>query len=180
VNQLSDIDQALSKKLEEVDKASLLVSGILQGDEKYDFKPLHDQRAEARSQLITGIQKEIPDKPSTRKRKTPKERKSKTKDGLSTYEITWQMILDGKTVKEIAEVRELTAGTIEGHLAKAVEAGRINIYQFMNDQTVAEIASAIAQLPKEFSSKDLFASMKGKYGYGQLRAVMAHVKLKKE
>jgi hypothetical protein len=180
VNQLSDIDHALSKKLEEVDKASLLVSGILQGDEKYDFKPLHDRRVEARSRLITGIQKEIPDKPSTRKRKTPKERKSKTKDGLNTYEITWQMILDGKTVKEIAEVRELTAGTIEGHLAKAVEAGRIGIYQFMNDQTVAEIVTAIAQLPNEFSSKDLFASMKGKYGYGQLRAVMAHVKLKKE
>jgi hypothetical protein len=46
----------------------------------------------------------------------------------------------------------------------------------MDDQSVTEIANAIKELPKEFSSKDLYALLKGKFGYGQLRAVMAHVK----
>jgi hypothetical protein len=46
----------------------------------------------------------------------------------------------------------------------------------MNDEVVTEIANAISQLPNEFSSKDLYVAMKGKFGYGQLRAVIAHTK----
>jgi len=177
VNQLTEIDQALSKKLEEVDKASLLVSGILNGEEKFNFQPLNEQRAEERTRLLTGIRKETAsnDSPAKKGKKT-KEKKSKTKDGLSTYETTLQMLQDGKSVDQIAKERELTVGTIEGHLAKAVEAGSISIYKFMNDDEVTEIANAIAQLPNEFSSKDLYTAMKGKFGYGQLRAVMAHTK----
>jgi len=177
VNQLTEIDQALSKKLEEVDKASLLVSGILNGEEKFNFQPLNEQRAEERTRLLTGIRKETAsnDSPAKKGKKT-KEKKSKTKDGLSTYETTLQMLQDGKSVDQIAKERELTVGTIEGHLAKAVEAGSISIYKFMNDDEVTEIANAIAQLPNEFSSKDLYVTMKGKFGYGQLRAVIAHTK----
>jgi len=176
-NQLADIDQALSKKLEDVDKASLLISAILNGDEKFDFEPLNKRRAEERTRLLEGIRKEIPaSASSTRKRKPAKERKSKTNDGVSTYETTLQMLNHGLTVEQIAKERGLVASTIEGHLAKAVEAGRISIYKFMDDHTVTEIANAISQLPSGFSSKELFDKLKGKVGYGQLRAVMVHVK----
>jgi hypothetical protein len=178
VGQLNDLDQALSKKLEEVDKASLLVNGILQGDEKFNFEPLNKQRGEERSRLLAGIKKDIGTSLPSKKKKT-KERKTKTKDGLSTYETTLQMMHNGLTTEQIAQDRALSIGTIEGHLAKAVEAGSISIYKFMNDQAVSEIAGAIAQLPKEFSSKDLYAALKGRFGYGQLRAVMAHVRKEK-
>ncbi len=175
VTQLGDIDQALTKKLEEVDKASLLVSGILNGDATFNFQPLNDKRGEERTRLMEGIRKEVGTLLPSKKKKT-KEKKLKSKDGLSTYDTTLQMLNKGMTVEQIAKDRELTIGTIEGHLAKAVEAGSISIYKFMNDETVTEIANAIAALPKEFSSKDLYTAMKGKFGYGQLRAVMAHVK----
>jgi len=177
VSQLAEIDQALSKKLEEVDKASLLVSGILNGEEKFNFEPLNKQRAEERTRLLTGIRKETSSiEPSTKKRKLAKVKKPKTKDGLSTYEITLQMLNNNMNVEQIAKERGLTIGTIEGHLAKAVEAGSISIYKFMDDQAVTEIANMISQLPNEFSSKDLFTALQGKFGYGQLRAVMAHTK----
>lgn len=174
-NQLGDIDQALSKKLEEVDKVSLLVSGILNGDKQFNFEPLHQQRVEWRSRLLAGIKKEIGTSSPSAKKKT-KERRTKTKDGLNTVEATLQMLQDGRSAAQIATERGLTLGTIESHLAKAVEAGSISIYKFMDDETVTEIAKAIGQMPKEFSSKDLYAATKGKFGYGQLRAVMGHVK----
>ena len=179
-NQLADIDQALSKKLEEVDKASLLVSSILNGDEKFNFEPLNKQRVEVRTQLLAEIRKETSTyAPSPGKRKPSKERKSKTKDGLSTYDTTLQMLNNGMNVEQIAKDRELTVGTIEGHLAKAVEAGRISIYKFMDDQAVTEIANVISQLPEGFSSKELFDKLKGKYRYGKLRAVMMHIRKEK-
>ena len=177
VTQLTDIDQAISKKLEETDKASLLVSAILNGEEKFNFEPLHLQRAERRTQLLADIRKDAGTSPALPgKQKKAKERKSKNKDGLSTYDTTLQMLQTGMDVGQIASARALTVGTIESHLAKAVAAGHISIYKFMNDQAVTEIAGVISQLPREFSSKDLFAALKGKFGYGQLRAVMAHVK----
>jgi hypothetical protein len=173
VNRLTDIDLALSKKIEEVDKASLLVNGILNGEEKFNFQPLKDLLSERRTTFLNEIRKELGIKSSTKK--TVK-RKSKDKDGISTYDTTLEMLNKGMSVEQIAKDRELTVGTIEGHLAKAVDEGRISIYKFMSEEVVAEISNAIAQLPKEFSSKDLYVALKGKFGYGQLRSVMAHVK----
>jgi hypothetical protein len=178
VSQLSDIDQALSKKLEEVDKASLLVNGILNGDERFNFEPLHKQRAEKRLQLLEEIRTQSGIKSPVKKKKA-KERKTKSKDELSTYDTTLLMLSNGMSPDQIAEERKLTVGTIEGHLAKAVEAGMISVYKFIDDESVAEISNALSELPQGFSSKDLFAKLKGKYGYGKLRAVMGHVKMSK-
>jgi len=177
LSQLADLDQAISKKLEEVDKASLLVSGILGNDKQFNFEPLSKQRAEERGRLLAGIEREISlNEASARSRKSSKQKKSKTKAGINTYEATLAMLHTSMNVAQIAEARGLTVGTIEGHLAKAVEAGSISIYKFMDDLAVTEIANAISQFPNEFSSKDLFVALKGRFGYGQLRAVMAHVK----
>jgi hypothetical protein len=177
LNQLTEIDLAISKKLEEVDKASLLVNGILNGDAKFDFGPLHRRRQEERSHLLTGIRKEVAssDKP-TKKPKSLKARKKKTKDGLTTFETTLQMLSNGLSVDQIAAERQLAKGTIESHLARAVEAGTVSIYKFMDDQSVTEIGTVIQTMPEGFSSKELFEKLKGRFGYNQLRAVMAHVK----
>jgi hypothetical protein len=181
LNQLADTDVAISKKIEEVDKASLLVSGILHGEEKFDFTPLRKLRAEERSKMLARIRKEVAsmDKPA-KAGKPPKEKKAKKKkDGPSTFDTTLQMLNNGMTVEQIAAERQLAKGTIESHLARAVEAGTVSIYKFMDDQSVTEITKAIQELPDGFSSKDLFAKLKGKFGYNQLRATMAHVKTTK-
>src|SRR6478736_4453343 len=87
VNQLTEIDQALSKKLEEVDKASLLVSGIFNGDNKFNFEPLNKLRVEERTKMLSIIRKETSSNVSSiKKGKSKKEKKPKTKDGLSTFE----------------------------------------------------------------------------------------------
>jgi hypothetical protein len=80
-------------------------------------------------------------------------------------------------VEEIAKERELAAGTIAGHLADAVGDGRLSIYKFMSPEAVASIEKAVKQMPEGFTSKDLFTSLEGKFNYGQLRAVMNHVRI---
>ena len=90
------------------------------------------------------------------------------------------MINKGMSAEQIAEERGLVLGTIESHLAKAVAEGSIDIFKFMNEEIVIEIINARRQLPLESSSKDLYEKMKGKFGYGQLRAVIAYDKLKEQ
>jgi len=177
VNHLTDLDQLLSKKIEDVDKATTLTEAILRGNEKFEFESLTKQRAEDRTAMLEEIQKQVAtETPTGKKRKPRKERKSKNKDGLSTYDISVDMLNSGKTVEQIAEERGLAVSTIEGHLGKAVGDGRVSIFKFMNQETVAEIVNAIHQLPEGSTSKILYDMLKGKFGYGQLRAVMAHMK----
>lgn len=177
VNQLTELDLAFSKKLEEVDKALLLTEGILQGRADFEFETITKQRSAERTTLLDQINTSFQgQKPSTRKRKPRKERKSKKADTPSTYDITLELFKSGLTIDQVARERGLVASTIEGHLAKAVETARLDIFSFMNETEVNEIAEAIRLLPEGFVSKQLYDALEGKYGYGKLRAVMTHAK----
>ena len=179
VNHLTDLDQSLTKKLEDVDKVAVLTEAILKGNEKFEFESLAKQRAEERKVMLTEIRRQVEDEtPAEKRRKPRKERKPKNKEGKSTYDASVDLLKSGMTVEQIAKERGLVVGTIESHLAKAVGEGRVNIFKFMAEETVTEILNAMHQLPEGGTSKNLYDLLKGKFGYGQLRAVMAHTKKK--
>jgi hypothetical protein len=176
LNHLNELDIAFNKKLVEIDKALLLTAGILQGNLKFDFLPLSEQRAAERVNMLSEINKELDSNPPVGAKRKGSKSKKKRKDGPSTYEVTQEMVNKGMTVEQIAEDRGLAVGTIEGHFAKLVELGVLPITRFLQEEEVAEITTVIKELPAEFTSKDLFEKFKGKYGYGKLRAVIANIK----
>ena len=45
----------------------------------------------------------------------------------------------------------------------------------MTEENVNIITKALKEMQEGFTSKDLFTKLEGKFGYGQLRAVMNHV-----
>ena len=174
VNKLTELDQAFSKKLEDVDKAVLLTEAILNGHEKFDFSNLNTQRTQERGIILTEIRKQVDaEAPPTRQRKP---RQPKKRDDRSTYDITVELLKRGFNVKQIAKERGLVVGTIESHLAKAVAEDRISVFKFMTEEMVVEIMQANRQLPEGATSKELYNKLNGKFGYGQLHAAMAHAK----
>jgi hypothetical protein len=168
LNNLLDLDQVFCKKLEEVDKALYLTESILGGVTQFDFSILTTERATARGKILEQIRKDLPKQPD-------KKKKRKGKEEGDTHEITLRLLKSGMTVEEIAVTRGLVAGTIESHIAKLVGDGRVSIHEFIDDQKVTLIANAIGEMPDGFTSKDLFSKLGGKFGYGQLRAVMNHL-----
>ncbi|MEZ4945327.1 MAG: helix-turn-helix domain-containing protein [Cyclobacteriaceae bacterium] len=174
LNGLEELDQLFSKTLEEVDKSQLLIEGILKGNQSFDFSILAKVRLAERGRLFDEIKAQFPDS----KKGSGKKKGGRKKDGPSTYDITLQMWKEGKDIETIAKERELVPGTIEGHLAKAVQSGQIEIFDFIKEEDVKLISKAIEELPKEFTSKDLFGKLDGKYSYAKLRAVMSYVELK--
>jgi hypothetical protein len=184
LTQLTDLDQVFSKKLEEVDKAAVLTEAILNGNDKFEFGQLTKLRAQERSVLLNEVREQVkmeapPDRKS-KPRKERKPRKPKSADDRSTYDITIDMLNNGLTVEQIAKERELVVGTIESHLAKAVEVGRADIFKFMSEENVMEIINARRALSGEVTSKDIYDKLGGKYSYGQLRAVWAYEKKKED
>jgi len=171
LNSLNDLDQLISKKLEEIDKAAVLTLAILQGKDPEDFSSLAQSRAAERTTLLKEIEEKIPPVVSKSKRKKGTRKK---KDERSTYDITLDLLNAGMTIAKIAHERGLTEGTIESHLAKAVGAGRISIFRFMTEDRVEQIMLAMEEMPEAFSSKELYEKLNGKFSYGELRAAMTH------
>lgn len=177
LNNLVELDQLFSKKLEEVDKVMYLTESILNGVQQFDFSTLTEQRASTRSSILEDIKTKLGPLPTSGKKgKRKSGTRKKKKDERSTYDITLSYLEAGLSIEDIAKERELVVGTIEGHLAKAVEERRITIDTFMHDEDVTNISNAMKEMPKGYTSKDLFDKLNGKYGYGKLRAVMSHVR----
>ena len=174
LNSLGELDQLFSKALEEVDKSQLLIEGILNGNQSFDFSELAKARLAERQRLLDEIKTQFPDT----KKGPGKKKGGRKKDGPSTYDITLLMWKEGKDIETIAKERELVPGTIEGHLAKAVQNGLIEIFDFIKKEEVKLISQAIEELPKDFASKDLFVKLDGKCSYAKLRAVMSYMQMK--
>jgi hypothetical protein len=167
------LDQLLSKKLGDVDKLFHLAEGILQDRHNFDFESIKISRAEARSTMLKEIG--LNPNPTIPPRK---KRKKKSPDEPSTYDVSIGMAEGGASIADIAKDRGLVRSTIEGHLAKGVEEGRLSVLKFMNEEAVEKITAALREMPEGFFSSELYSKLKGAYSYGQLRAVMAHTGIK--
>ena len=174
LSDLSELDVILDKKVIELERVTRLVRAVLAGDSRLDFSEIEKAHRLERMQWIAEIRKESAHVPAKPKR--GRKRKKSGKDGTeepSTQELTLQMLSRGLTVEQIAAERQLARSTIEGHFARLTELGLTQLSDFMSEGSIHEIEEAIQQLPEGHSLKDVFSLMKGKYGYGLIRAVMS-------
>jgi hypothetical protein len=171
LDDLGEIDQLFSKKLEEVDKVFHLAEGILNEKDEFDFAGLREERLEVRSKILAEAREAAP----APKKKT---RKKKKAGEPSTHEVSIEMAERGLSIDLIAKERQLVRSTIEGHLTKGIESGRISIFKFMEETDVEKITQALKDMPEGFASNELYSKLDGNYSYGQLRAVMTHTGIK--
>jgi ATP-dependent DNA helicase RecQ len=90
-----------------------------------------------------------------------------------TADETLRLIDSGKTIEQIAQMRELTPGTIYQHVVAAIEAGRgLEIARFFDAGAQSEIAAAFTRFgPANLTG--VFESLSGRYTYGELRIYRA-------
>jgi len=173
---LGDLDHLLMKKLEDVDNVLHLSEVILGIIVEFDFKPLNEKRAEKRTAIWNSIERKEP----TKGKKGKKGKKKKDPNAPTTFEQSILLAEQGMSIEDIAKERGLVRSTIEGHLSKGIETGRINIFKIMTERQVDEISNAWYTLPEDHTSADVFHALGGKYSYGQLKAVKAHQALTKK
>lgn len=173
---LRDLDILFSKKLEELDKLVHITESIFAGNEQFDFSEFAALRTSEREKMLDKIRAAVEIKvPEGKRKKSERLSRKKNKEKeKSTYEVTLELFNSGMTVENIAKERGLAVGTIESHLAKHIETGRISIYSFMPKEDVGVILNEIGKMPQDFSLKDLFDKLEGRFSYGKLRAVMNH------
>lgn len=115
-------------------------------------------------------------KMNTKSTKEPARERSTGTKGLSATKLeTIELFLQGKTVYDIAERRDLSPQTIEGHIADGVGQGRIEITQVVSQDKIEKIT----KVSKEYDS-EMLAPLKQILGeevsYGEIKAVIAHLR----
>lgn len=106
-----------------------------------------------------------------------KERRIKPKEaGPDTKSVSFHLYKEGKDIAAIAKERNLSASTIEGHLAYFVGAGEIDINEFVDKEKQGLINEAVARHGTG-SHKKLIENLPPGISYGELRMVIAASKI---
>lgn len=91
----------------------------------------------------------------------------------STYEISFRLYQAGKNIQEIAEERNLTDRTIEGHLSKFVESGHLSVLDFLPEKDLNIIIEKSEEIKSEHLNP-LKEALHHAYEFTQLKMAMAH------
>ena len=95
---------------------------------------------------------------------------------LNTFEYSYWLYNQGNTVEQIAEKRKLNPVTIEGHLARYVASGDIDVHEFVDGDTLQKVEAYCMEHPEEKALKPIFEHFDAKIPYGVLRMVIAAIR----
>ena len=186
---LREIDTLLAKKLVMIGKVGYITTCILSGEGIQRKPELEKKLADQRTSMIAEIAKWAEENKPVTTNKSGRKRARTSADGIfvkrerkpkaprgETYRVSYELFKAGKNVAEVAAERKLTESTIEGHAAKGITAGEIEIDDVLDKGTRDLIGSYIKANPEQ-GSGDIFKHFEGKYGYGKLKMVQAWLKV---
>lgn len=95
---------------------------------------------------------------------------------LSTFECSYRLYNQGNTIEQIAEKRGLNQSTIEGHLARYVASGDIDVHEFVDGDTLKKVEAYCMEHPEEKALKPIFEHFDAKIPYNVLRMAIAAIR----
>lgn len=176
---LGEIDQLLMKKLGEIDKVAYIAGCISRGEEAIKQELFDVKRITKKLAVIRESEKLAQENPKGSSRKTGRVRQPRSerkprgekKPKGETYLTTFAMFKDGMSVKEIALTRGYAESTIEGHLAKGIAQGDIDISSVLDEKSYHDLYPALKA--EGATSGSVYEAFKGQYSYGQIKMVQA-------
>lgn len=103
----------------------------------------------------------------------PKYRAKRNDKGDDTYTVSLKMFRSGRSLEQIAAERQLNLSTIEGHLAKFVGTGEVELGEIVAEHKIEPIRNAIIELNSENAIGPVKERLGEEYSYGEIRAVAA-------
>ncbi len=189
--QLREIDGMLVKKLAMIAKAGRVTACILKGEDIKPMPELERDLSAQRTAVIAEIAHWAAENKPKATTKSGRKKASRTEEGMfvtkkkkgegkaekgETYRKTYALLKEGKDLLTVAALRQLSLGTIEGHAARGIGEGEVEISTLMEDA----VRDTIADWMRENTDKatnDARAHFGEKYSFGQLRMVQAWLKL---
>lgn len=92
----------------------------------------------------------------------------------NTRELSYQMYKEGKPLESIATERNLTVGTIEGHMAFYVKSGDLKVTDFISEDKLKNILEVV-KAKDTTSMKVIRDSLGDSYTFGDIRFALTQV-----
>ncbi|MBK6342679.1 MAG: helix-turn-helix domain-containing protein [Flavobacteriales bacterium] len=189
-NALKEIDGMLMKKVATIAKVGYLTTCILNGEEVKRQKEIEQGLASRRAAMVgearAWAEEHKPKASGKSGRKRIRPNANDVSDGAgrvgsptrtvgATYATTYALHKEGLTLEEIAAKRSMAKSTIEGHFARGIAEGEVDIIKLMLESERDAIADWMRENPKE-GLNSVAGHFQGRFGYGQLRMVQAWMK----
>lgn len=191
-NALKEIDGMLMKKVATIAKVGYLTACILNGEEVKKQEDMERGLAAKRAAMVGEARAWAEEhKPKASGRSGRKRKRRSDGDAVgegtrtvdpqgrpakgATYATTYALHKEGLTLDEIAAKRSMAKSTIEGHFARGIAEGEVDIAKLMLESEREVIADWMRENPKE-GLNGAAVHFQGRFGYGQLRMVQAWVK----
>lgn len=161
MKELRNLELDITRKKQQIAQAVQLSEGLMKGTQISDLLQL----AEAQKSQAT-VDETIP---ATETIITGKAKKG------DTQRMSLELFREGKTIAEIARLREMTTGTIEGHLARFIPTGEIKITDIVPEEKIEIISKAIEETGAGFATSPVKEKLGDAYSYNEIRAVIAYL-----
>ncbi|MBK8497505.1 MAG: AAA family ATPase [Flavobacteriales bacterium] len=192
-NALKEIDGMLMKKVATIAKVGYLTTCIHNGEEVKKQADIEQGLAAKRAAMVGEVRAWAEEHRPKASTKSGKKRKRSSLDDIlgdggkgrtsrrtkeeigNTYNVTYGLVKEGLKLEEIAAKRQMAKTTIEGHFARGIAEGVLEIHGLMPEAERDLIASWM----RENKDQGLNAAQgyfDGRFSYGQLRMVQAWVK----
>ncbi len=147
-NELSELEEYNLKIILDLKKCLLVIDLFINDNEftkenltndeikNYKLKKLIEIEKIYKENHQTLMEEGISEKLYVEKKGKNKEPKEKKKP---TAEITLEMYLDGKSIKEISEERNYAITTIEGHISQLISQDKLDAKDFVNEEKMKEL-----------------------------------------
>jgi hypothetical protein len=157
---LQTLKLVFTRKKQQVEDADKLVSGLQKGiDTTHLLSSLQEDRQNRQTAAEEEADKETGPKTS-----------GKTQKG-DTNRTTLRLYKEGRSITDIATLRNLNQSTIESHLASFIPTGEIELKDLVPEHKIGSILSAIKSVGG--SAMGPIKSKLGEdYSFGEIRAVL--------
>jgi ATP-dependent DNA helicase RecQ len=112
-------------------------------------------------------------------KKEKKEKSVEKTNKESTTIQTLNLYKQGLSTSDIATQRNLSIGTIEGHLAQLVKQNEVDVFKLMEAEKINAIVKAIETIDSD-SATALLSHLGNSYSYSELRYGINYAKYLKE
>lgn len=168
LNELSELNASFFKVIQLMERADALLQSVIENKEltkaSGTVKELNAERQK---------KAEVPGKTEKNESKKKTNGNGKAPKGHSQKE-SLNFFKSGKSIEEIAKIREMAVSTIEGHLAGFVAEGVLNALDFVEPQKIEHILTVSKKL-ETTQFTPIKHALGDEYSYADIRFALAHL-----
>jgi len=171
-NALGEIEQEIMLSLEAMAGVEQLSHSIASGQHIAKNQAGSGPHVRLRNRLWEAAKQAAAENPKFKSGKSGRKRKkgARLAKGESAR-ITWSLVGEGRSVKEVATMRDLARSTIESHLVQGIREGNVDILQVIGKDRLEQMSALLKKA--DASIGEIQKLHRGQFTQGELRMVKA-------